>query len=501
MASFAFVANGKYYVGPGGQLVIAGSNDMITLLGGGNVVLAGDNDTITVSGGGNVMLAGDNATMTLSGGGNTVLAHDQDRITIYGGGNSVAVHDNGVVSVNDARSVLGGFSGSVNFGDTISVHNNDTVSLNYTLTLASSVSVSVGFQPSIVVNSWGSWLPPGGTGNKVNANFVVTAGAHDTITFSGANQAVSLSVGSGDTVVTTGANDTITIAGSVTTKSSMTVGATAANTTLNGGLGTDTFSAGSGYDGGNYFVGSARGYQDGFAGIGSCANYAPLACRVTVSLNTNVGQGFDAGGALLWTDTYSNIQQVKAGQLDGNVLTGSDAYYCELKGGVGSATYYGGAAGDRIIWSSAGATGLLDGQSTDVGYAGTGNDEFYWRNLPGGKGVSNLGERIYGFNTTQGDDLNLSELVSAGYAGVTTPFDGTTASLFTFVDVSLSTDGNDTNVWLDKTGSGNFTQLAAVLKNENLFTAFGVTDTSSVGAQQVVLDMYNTGHLVLTQPH
>jgi hypothetical protein len=279
----------------------------------------------------------------------------------------------------------------------------------------------------------------------------------------------------------------------------MTVGATGSSTTIDGGLGTDTFTAGAGYDGGNHFIGSAQSNANGFDAIGSCANYASLGSRVTVNLNTGTGQRFDASGNQLWTDSYTNIQQVKAGQLNGNILTGNDSYFCELKGGIGSATYHGGAAGDRIIWSSAGATGLLDGQGSDVAYGGSGADEFYWRNSPGGKGVSNLGETIYGFNTAQGDDLNLSEFADSGFAGVTQPFNG--ANLFSFADISLSANGQDTDVWFDKTGSGNFTHLAAVLKNDNLFTAFGVTDTSNVGAQQVVQDMYNTGHLVLAAPH
>jgi hypothetical protein len=67
--------------------------------------------------------------------------------------------------------------------------------------------------------------------------------------------------------------------------------------------------------------------------------------------------------------------------------------------------------------------------------------------------------------------------------------------------VSLSANGQDTDVWFDKTGSGNFTHLAAVLKNDNLFSAYGVTDTSNVGAQQVVQDMLNAGNLMLTSPH
>jgi len=38
----------------------------------------------------------------------------------------------------------------------------------------------------------------------------------------------------------------------------LTVGATAAGTTINGGIGTDTFTAGAGYDGGNHYVGSTE---------------------------------------------------------------------------------------------------------------------------------------------------------------------------------------------------------------------------------------------------
>jgi Ca2+-binding RTX toxin-like protein len=281
----------------------------------------------------------------------------------------------------------------------------------------------------------------------------------------------------------------------------MLIGATASGTTINGGLGTDTFTAGSGYDGGNHFVGSARSNTEGFNAVGSCANYSSLADRVTVNLNTGNGQGFDTSGNLLWTDTYTNIQQVKAGQLDCNVLTGSDAFYCELKAGLGSTTYHGGAAGDRIIWGSAGATGLLDGRAADIAYGGTGADEFYWRNSPGGKGVSNFGETIYGFDPTHGDDLNLSEFADAGFAGVTQAFNGTDNNVFNWADISLSADGKDTYLWFDKVGTGNFTQVAAVLKNDNLFVAYGVSDTSSIGAHQVLQDLYSGGGLVLVQPH
>jgi len=279
----------------------------------------------------------------------------------------------------------------------------------------------------------------------------------------------------------------------------MTVGATAAGTTLNGGLGTDTFSAGAGYDGGNHYIGSLGTQAELFAGQGNCMNYSGLACRVTVNYNTGVGQGFDASGNLLWTDTYTTMEQVKGAQLNGDVLTGSNAYFNELKGGLGQTTYYDGSAGDRVIWGEAGATGLVDGHGTDIAYLGTGDDELYWRNQPtNSKGVSNFGETAYGFSVAQGDDINLSEFTTAGFAGVARAFAGA-SDLANWVNVALS--GNDTQVQFDKTGTGNFTQTAVTLKNDNLFADFGVADHSSAGAQQVVQDMFSTGHLVLTTTH
>lgn len=456
-------------------------------LASGSTYTTTNNATITGTGS-DTIIAGNNDTITLTGGNDVILTKDYATITINGGGNQVTVNNDSSVTINDARSFADGYSGSILFSDMITAKDYNTVSLNYTASLGASDNVSINFNPLLIL----------GTGDTVNAAYTVNAGKGDTIAFTGSGESILLNAGSGDTILTSGVNDTITIGGAAATKSSMTIGATAAGTTIDGGLGTDTFTAGAGYTGGVSYAGSAHGYQDGFNAIGSCANYSGLACRVTVNFATDIGQGFDRGGNLLWTDTYKNVQQVKAASADGNILTGSDAYYCELKGGLGGATYNGGAAGDRVIWSSAGATGLNDGHSTDVAYAGAGNDEFYWRNSPGGKGLSNLGEAIYGFNIGQGDDLNLSEFATAGFAGVNRAFGGAN-DLANWVNVS--SNGNDTNVWFDKTGSGNFTQLAAVLKNDNLFADFGVTNQSSAGAQLVVQDLYNTGHLVLTQPH
>jgi hypothetical protein len=455
--------------------------------------------------GGQTLNAGDYDTITLSGGNNDVTAGSHDVITLNGGNNTVSMQDYGSLTINDSRNVGDWFSGSITFGDTISLYTNDTISLNYTLNLGNLSSVTVDVKPSItehqhLLGGLLGLLGLSSPNDTVNQSFVVNAAALDKITFSGSGEAISLHLGLADTIVTTGTNDTITIAGTATTKSMMMVGATASGTTINGGLGTDTFTAGSGYTGGNHYIASVQSNANGFAAIGSCANYALLADRVTVNLNTGIGQGFDASGKQLWADTYTDIQQVKAGLLNGNVLTGSDSFYSELKGGLGSTTFYGGAAGDRIIWSSAGATGSLDGHATDTAYAGSGPDEFYWRNSPGGKGVGNFAETIYGFNAAH-DDLNFSEFDHSGFAGVGNAFDTDDRNPFNWVNISLAANGQDTNVWFDRTGDGQFNQLAAVLKNDNLFSDYGVTDTSSAGSQQVVQGMLNSGALVLVQPH
>ncbi len=465
-----------YSLGLGDQLLITGkTGNGLTINGAGsNMIVPGDNDTIT-----------------LASAGNSVTVHDHAAIVINGGGNTVSLHDKGSLTINDARTMDAGVSGSIAFGDSITVHDNNAIALNYTLNLGASDVVSVNFNPLLSHNN----------GDTVAQNYVVNAGKADIIGFSGSNQSVLVNLGSGDTLTSSGANDYITVGGAAATKSSMTVGATASGTTIDGGLGTDTFTGGVGYDGGNHYIASAHDYIDGFNAVGSCINYSSLGTRVTVNLNTGIGTGYDASGNALWQDTYTNVQQVKASKVDGNDLTGSDTFYCELKGGLGSATYHGGGGGDRIIWGSAGATGLLDGQGTDIAYGGSGNDEFYWRNSPGGKGVSNMGETINGFSTSQGDDLNLSEFAQAGFAGVPRSFANVADDLTNWVNVALSADGSSTLVQFDKSGTGTSFQTAATLMNDNLYADYGVTDHGSAGSAQVLNDLYSAGHLVLGAPH
>ncbi|MBV9859915.1 MAG: hypothetical protein JO038_07425 [Alphaproteobacteria bacterium] len=473
-------------------------------VGYGVTYIAPNASNLTVNAAGaDTLTGGNNDTLTVATSGNTLTGGNYNSIVINGGNNTITLLNSDTVVINDARTEANGFSGTVTYGDTVAMQSNGSLTLNYTLNLGNSDVVSANFNPLLTL----------GNGSSAAANYIINAGTSDSIAFSGSGQAVVLNAGGSNTLTTTGSNDTITIGNSATANSSastggacsngiiMTVGQTAAGTTFNGGLGTDTFTAGAGYDGGNNYIGST-GTNAQLFNAGNCVNYSGLSCRVTVNYNTGVGQGYDANGNLLWTDTYNGMEQVKGAKLDGNVLTGSNTYFNELKGGLGQTTYYDGTAGARVIWGEAGATGLLDGQGTDIAHLGNGDDEIYWRNQPSNsKGVSNFGETAYGFNVAQGSDLNFTELATAGYAGVSHSFAGTAADATNWVNVSLASNGQDTNVWFDKSGSGNFTQIAVTLKGDNLFADFGVNSHPQKASAQVVQDMFNAGNLVLNQTH
>jgi len=64
------------------------------------------------------------------------------------------------------------------------------------------------------------------------------------------------------------------------------VGANSAGTIINGGPGVDTFTPGTGYDGGNHYVASAQDYQNGFNAFGKAASAASRWCRTCTAQAT-----------------------------------------------------------------------------------------------------------------------------------------------------------------------------------------------------------------------
>jgi hypothetical protein len=466
-------------------------------------VVVGNNDTVT---------AGDYVSMT-AGNHNTITIGDYG-ILVSGNRTDTSVGDDNLLMVGNNDIITAGDN------DTIFAGNNNTISMGTgLLSLGNNSSVTLIAGAALTINHLGN-------GNVLHDGSAIVNGklvsGGNTISFGDCEKATLY--GTGDTL-NVGRGSVITIGGdggADPTRSSFTIGNSTTGATINGGLGIDTFSPGTGYLGGNHYVGSAHGFDDGFATIGSCINYTGTAdaagkpVRVVVDDNAGVGYGYDSSGTRLWTDTFTNIQQVKASAANGNELTASNAFYCEMKGAGGSVTFHGGAAGDRIMWSSADKTGVAGaGQGVDIAYAGTGTDEFYWRNQPKAKGLSNMGETIYNFSVAL-DDLNFSEFTTVGSPFVNASgrnfstaigSDGLVDDLFNWVSVSLDGNGN-TDVLFDKFGDGTTNgqhfQTAVVLKGLDLFGAYGVQSTSPGASQQVIEDLYSfNGHsaLVLNQTH
>lgn len=488
--------------------VVTIKNSQVATVGSGAAgsplnVVAGNNDTVT---------AGDYVFLTA--GNHNVITLGDYGIVVAGNRTDTTASDDNLLFVGNSDNVTAGNNDTIVGGD------NDTISMGSgELRAGNNVSVTLIAGAALTIDSLGSNAVLHDGSAIVNGSLV---GGGNTITF-GAFEKATL-YGTGDTL-DAGRGDVITIGGdggTVLTRSSFTIGNGTTGATINGGLGVDTFSPGTGYVGGDHYIGSYHGYADGFNAIGSCINYTSTAdagrhaVRVVIDLSAGVGHGYDSNNNLLWTDTYTNIQQVKASAANGNVLTGSDSFYCELKGAAGSVTFHGGAAGDRIVWSSADATGVANaGNGLDVAYAGTGTDEFYWRSQPHGKGVSNFGETIYNFSVAF-DDLNFSELTTVGAPfanassrnfSATVGADGLVDDLFNWVNVTLDGNGN-TALLFDKFGDGTTNaqhfQTAAVLKGVDLFGAYGLSPTGPAAAQQVVEDLYSfNGHaaLVLNQTH
>lgn len=476
-----------------------------------NYAIAGNYDTIT-AGDYVGILAGSYDTITLGNNG-FVVAGWYDTITA-GDNNTIVVADRNVIQAGN--------------NDTVYAGNYNTISL-------SSGHVSAGNNDTINLPVGGIlFLDKLGSNGTINASkATLNFDDHITATINGTGD--TLNVAPGDMITIGG------VGGATPSKSSFSMG-TGSGATLNGGLGIDTFTSGASYDGGNRYVVSYHDGADGFAGIGNCINYAPLTYRVSVDLNAQVGYGIDAGGGTLWTDTYVNMQQAKAAIADGNDLSGSDAFFSELKGSQGSVTYHAGSAGARIFWGSDGLVnnGLTPATATSLGpnagdvaganiaYGGAGTDEFYWWNQPGK--LSNLyGQTIYNFDPTH-DDLNFSELaqttgssqwranhtsgsnVTPHFYAVTTSFDAdpnNPAVLhddnpLDWVAVSLSADGMDTLVQFAQNGSGaggtnsGAFQTAAVLKGTDLFAQDSAAyhGGAAVSGSQVVLDLYAHNNLV-----
>ncbi|BBD40933.1 hypothetical protein Amn_pa03870 (plasmid) [Aminobacter sp. Y103A] len=219
--------------------------------------------------------------------------------------------------------------------------------------------------------------------------------------------------------------------GITTAPLSATVAGTSSGETIVAGSGTDTINAGSGDD---WLIGGSGADTLNGQGDTDTAVYRDSAAGVTVTVNGS-GTGGDAQG-----DTLSGIEN----------LMGSN--FADALTGDGSPNILYGLDGDDIL-SGAGGADILDGGSgADRMSGGIGGDTF----VISADAIGAINDVITDFNPGQGDQIDLSELLSGIAPGT---------DLETTGYVSIVQNGANAELQVDVDGGGNNFQTVAVLEN------------------------------------
>ncbi|WP_432288653.1 tandem-95 repeat protein (plasmid) [Aminobacter sp. BA135] len=219
--------------------------------------------------------------------------------------------------------------------------------------------------------------------------------------------------------------------GITTAPLSGTVAGTSSGETIVAGSGSDTINAGSGDD---WLIGGSGADTLNGEGGTDTAVYRDSAAGVTVTVNGS-GIGGDAQG-----DTLSGIEN----------LMGSN--FADTLTGDGSANILYGLDGDDIL-SGAGGADILDGGSgADRMTGGSGGDTF----VISADAIGAINDVITDFNPGQGDQIDLSELLSGIAPGT---------NLETSGYVSIVQNGANAELQVDVDGGGNNFQTVAVLEN------------------------------------
>ncbi|MEY4766168.1 MAG: hypothetical protein RI907_2841, partial [Pseudomonadota bacterium] len=161
-----------------------------------------------------------------------------------------------------------------------------------------------------------------------------------------------------------------------------------------------------------------------------------------------------------------------------------------ITGGDGADTING-AAGDDQLYGNGGADLLVGGAGSDMLYGGLGADVFAWRLAdPGTGGAGKAIDTVKDFSTSQGDKLDLRDLLQGE----------TSANLDQFLEFDTSTA--NTIVKVSPTGGfagGTATDAAEtqriVLENVNIRTDLGLTSTATDA--QVIAKLLAKGALVV----
>ena len=185
----------------GNDLIVIGSNDVLSAGNGNDTISAGSNDTITVGNGNDTVTAGDNSSITAGNGNDTLAVGNNSSIRAGNGNDRITIGSNDTLTIGNGN-------------DTISAESNDTITVgngNDTVTAGDNSSITAGNgNDTLTVGNNGSIRA--GNGNeflRAGSNSTISAGnGNDTVAV-GSHSAVTL--GNGNDTVFMAADDTISV--------------------------------------------------------------------------------------------------------------------------------------------------------------------------------------------------------------------------------------------------------------------------------------------------
>jgi serralysin len=271
------------------------------------------------------------------------------------------------------------------------------------------------------------------------------------------------------------------------------------NNNLQGGAGNDTLNGGAGND--FLYGGTGNDVLDGGTGadklIGGTGNDTYIVDNVGDTVTEDANAGIDTIQSSISFNLASRGINVENLTLTGtavwvlgndlnNVITGNNVNN-NLQGGAGNDTLNGGAGND-FLDGGTGEDKLIGGTGNDVLTGGIGADVFDWNLVD----INNSGpiarDTVKDFNLSQGDKLDLKDLLVGENSG----------NILNYLDITTSTSGSITNTEIRISNDGQFAggTYNSAAENQHI-TLAGLDLLSGTNETNLLASLINNNQILI----
>ena len=445
LSAMAIVSGGGEILGTTGNETITGSNASI------DVIRGGDGLDVISGAGGNDTLYGDAGADTINGDGGNDLIYGGAGADILNGGTG---NDDFFISGTDALGDQ--YNGG---GNNDEIHLLADVYFNTSNTFTDMDDIeSGGF---IIYADTGTGFDL--TGMTITGGSDLRGqGGNEVITGSNSNDTIDGDAGD-DTL--SGGNGVDTIYGGLGID---TINGDAGNDLIYGGAGADILNGGNNND--DFYISGTDSLGDSYNG-GTGTDEIRLEADSYFNLTNSFVdvEDIESGGFIIYADTGTGFDISSMTITGGSDLRGQGGAE-DITGSRSNDTIRGEGGADTLDGGD-GADTIYGGADNDIIYGGTGGDR---DNLYGEAGADTFmldafdREHVRDFSTTDGDFLDISDLLTGFY-------DPMTDTLTDFV--RITDNGTNSDLRVDQTGSGSFGNATRVA---TIYSATGLTDEEAL---------------------